>query len=45
MANRVNQGHFKGDLAEMIVYDQALDNKERSNVEQYLVKKYSLKNK
>ncbi|MFA6925039.1 MAG: PKD domain-containing protein, partial [Bacteroidales bacterium] len=33
--------YFKGDIAEIIVYDRKLNNQERINIEQYLYNKYA----
>src|SRR3989344_3684763 len=47
-ANAVNVGwvgidhHFKGDMAEVMVYNRVLPNNERKEIESYLAKKYGL---
>ena len=45
LTRRVNESHFKGDMAEVIVYDRALSKQEIKSVERYLQKRFRLAGK
>ena len=45
LTRRVNESHFKGDMAEVIVYDRALSKQEMKSVERYLQKRFRLAGK